>query len=170
MNVWLLISSNVRAQSPAGNSISRYPVKGSLIVVRMISKDIDHGNPAICSPRDRPQRPLRQKRKKSQQPEADWAIVSGKCFLWINDITVCECGSSCSSFLRHAHQRSQVVNPPAGVPCSCWYSPTQTKDLASGSGVSDLLMVRSGARLSSEQPTPPPGAKLPCQTIFCLQF
>lgn len=48
-----------------------------------------------------------------------------------------------------------VVKPPAGVPCSCWYSPTQTKNLASGGGVSDLLMVRSGARLSSVQPTPP---------------
>lgn len=47
-----------------------------------------------------------------------------------------------------------VVKPPAGVPCSCWYSPTQTKTLASGGGVSDLLMVRSGARLSSVQPTP----------------
>lgn len=127
--------------------------------MRVIYKDIDHGNLSVHHGTATVS--FTSKEKNSQQPqrEVDCAIVSGAYFLWIYDITVCECGSSCSSFLRHTHhlpsqKRSQWWSPHAGVPCSCWYSPTQTKHLASGSGVSDLLMVRSGARLSSVQPTP----------------
>lgn len=95
------------------------PYKGSLIVVRMIYKDIDHGNLSVHH--GTATLPFTSKEKNSQQPqrEVDCAIVSGAYFLWIYDITVCECGSSCSSFLRHTHHLYQARSGPSGE-APCW--------------------------------------------------